>query len=515
MKWMTLLLCIFVTPLCAQPYIGQITTLLEEKKFDEALTFGENKISRLKSQNKSDKQLEMLTYLAVCLNPQTRNQGCVAITEYFNMHKRSLENLSYYSKYLNFSQSVCAGDNVSTIPSTDDPGTVVIHTNSAHSAGLVVYFKGYEPLQHYSNFNSLLSKTTRDNFDRIMGYADPSGEVRVVGSSRATPAFQIFGTGTPSKDVLTAYVGKIFHTVNFFLSKHLVIVSPFYSLAQFQTTAAILEKTLDFYHDSLHIPYDPNLIFIYLIGKYDSISRTIHEIDPSAHCPDLVIGYSNTQANSVFAWIPSAEEPGTIKHELIHILLKNKLLYPDWFEEGLASLYEESRVSATGGLVGINNWRLTFLKYLSQQQLSQLVDGLIFNNVVAEDSLSGDISSGVRKASDSVRVKDPQMLNLYGRPPDYLEHELTRNFMVLCNDALSRYFLVYLQAKNKIGDVLGSLLQNQDALFYTGKYASFESLLLGELGFHSGQELKIEFIRWLTIQSATDSHITNRDFRGR
>lgn len=53
---------------------------------------------------------------------------------------------------------------------------------------------------------------------------------------------------------------------------------------------------------------------------------------------------------------------GTLVHEMVHALMKPDFpQVPIWFEEGLASLYEQCRVTPDG-LVGLVNWRLPFLK---------------------------------------------------------------------------------------------------------------------------------------------------------
>jgi len=53
---------------------------------------------------------------------------------------------------------------------------------------------------------------------------------------------------------------------------------------------------------------------------------------------------------------------GTLVHEMVHALMTPDFpRAPIWFDEGLASLYEQCRVTDKG-LVGLVNWRLPFLK---------------------------------------------------------------------------------------------------------------------------------------------------------
>ena len=54
---------------------------------------------------------------------------------------------------------------------------------------------------------------------------------------------------------------------------------------------------------------------------------------------------------------------GTLVHELVHALIAFDFPeVPDWFNEGLASLYEQCWLPADGNIVGRVNWRLPALK---------------------------------------------------------------------------------------------------------------------------------------------------------
>lgn len=54
---------------------------------------------------------------------------------------------------------------------------------------------------------------------------------------------------------------------------------------------------------------------------------------------------------------------GTLAHELVHPLLGEDFPEaPAWFNEGFASLFEQTTRDGSGQLIGRNNWRLTDLK---------------------------------------------------------------------------------------------------------------------------------------------------------
>lgn len=63
-------------------------------------------------------------------------------------------------------------------------------------------------------------------------------------------------------------------------------------------------------------------------------------------------------------WVNLSTGVGTLAHELTHALAHADFPeMPEWFDEGLASLHEESEFSPDGRhLVGGDNWRLEFLK---------------------------------------------------------------------------------------------------------------------------------------------------------
>ncbi len=64
---------------------------------------------------------------------------------------------------------------------------------------------------------------------------------------------------------------------------------------------------------------------------------------------------------------------GTLAHELVHPLLGEDFPdVPDWFNEGFASLYEQS-ISRGGRMFGLVNWRLPIL----QEELAKRKDGVL------------------------------------------------------------------------------------------------------------------------------------------
>lgn len=72
-------------------------------------------------------------------------------------------------------------------------------------------------------------------------------------------------------------------------------------------------------------------------------------------------GYWRPDGRTVLADLSTGD--GTVMHELTHALMAADFPEaPDWYNEGLASLFEQSRFEKAGGLRGLVNWRLPALK---------------------------------------------------------------------------------------------------------------------------------------------------------
>ena len=79
---------------------------------------------------------------------------------------------------------------------------------------------------------------------------------------------------------------------------------------------------------------------------------------------------------------------GTLAHELTHALAHFDFPdMPEWFDEGLASLHEESVFSKDGlRLEGVFNWRLNYLLPAIRRNRLQSLDSLIRSRSVRQDS---------------------------------------------------------------------------------------------------------------------------------
>ncbi|WP_106094169.1 hypothetical protein [Enhygromyxa salina] len=100
------------------------------------------------------------------------------------------------------------------------------------------------------------------------------------------------------------------------------------------------------------------IITIYLFETGDSYERHARELfgDP----PDTPYGYYSPSDRALVMNIGTGG--GTLVHEIVHpYMASNFPDCPSWFDEGLASLYEQS-AEIDGTIMGLTNWRLPGLQ---------------------------------------------------------------------------------------------------------------------------------------------------------
>ncbi len=122
------------------------------------------------------------------------------------------------------------------------------------------------------------------------------------------------------------------------------------------------EKTVKWAVDKLKADYfenDPcSIIDIWLFDGEVSYRKYTNEIFNDA--PTTPFGYFSDEHNALIMNI--ATGGGTLVHEIVHpFIAANFPDCPAWFNEGLASLYEQSS-EKNGKIRGLTNWRLKGLK---------------------------------------------------------------------------------------------------------------------------------------------------------
>lgn len=104
---------------------------------------------------------------------------------------------------------------------------------------------------------------------------------------------------------------------------------------------------------------DPDaVITVWLFETASSYERHAEELFDEA--PDTPYGYYSPTHDALVMNIGTGG--GTLVHEIVHpFMAANFPACPDWFNEGLASLYEQS-AERDGSIVGLTNWRLAGLQ---------------------------------------------------------------------------------------------------------------------------------------------------------
>ena len=105
-------------------------------------------------------------------------------------------------------------------------------------------------------------------------------------------------------------------------------------------------------------PLDPDgIIDIWLFRDRDSYRRHLHDLFNET--PDTPFGYYSPKHRALFMNI--ATGGGTLVHEIVHPYMRaNFPACPAWFDEGFASLFEQS-AERDGHIRGLVNWRLAGL----------------------------------------------------------------------------------------------------------------------------------------------------------
>ncbi|MCP4712976.1 MAG: hypothetical protein GY869_30480 [Planctomycetes bacterium] len=116
----------------------------------------------------------------------------------------------------------------------------------------------------------------------------------------------------------------------------------------------------------MYFPRDPDVIYdIWLFRDDQSYRRYSQEL--FSMVPDTPFGFFSPRGEALVMNIETGG--GTLCHEIVHAMMpENFPECPVWFNEGLASLYEQCQ-EREGRLVGLTNWRLKGLQQNIQAQL--------------------------------------------------------------------------------------------------------------------------------------------------
>ena len=127
---------------------------------------------------------------------------------------------------------------------------------------------------------------------------------------------------------------------------------------------------------------EPTLILLFEDAKtYQRLAKTWFDDDQVPH-----FGFYRRRENVMLMNISTGG--GTLVHEMVHALLAPDFpTCPDWLNEGLASLYEQSSFSPTGDSIrGHANWRLPALqKAIKEKTLRPLTELIADEHFYADE----------------------------------------------------------------------------------------------------------------------------------
>lgn len=143
----------------------------------------------------------------------------------------------------------------------------------------------------------------------------------------------------------------------------ITIVEPFVvasdqSAGDFQDVCSTVQWAVRILNQDFFSAKPGQMVTIYLFRDEESYRK--HTWSMFGETPSTPYGYYSPQRQALIMNI--ATGTGTLVHEMVHPLLAADFPgVPSWFDEGLASLYEQCR-QKDGHIVGLVNWRLPVLQ---------------------------------------------------------------------------------------------------------------------------------------------------------
>ena len=128
---------------------------------------------------------------------------------------------------------------------------------------------------------------------------------------------------------------------------------------------------------------DPSVIIdVWLFKDRESYEKNVAEL--WAETPSTPFGYYSSRHRALVMNISTGS--GTLVHEIVHPFMETNFPdCPDWFNEGLASLYEQCGEDEHGRIHGSTNWRLEGLQKAIRDGRLQTFEQLTSRNFYGDD----------------------------------------------------------------------------------------------------------------------------------
>jgi hypothetical protein len=182
--------------------------------------------------------------------------------------------------------------------------------------------------------------------------------------------------------------------------------------------AELLQTYERFFNKSFGLDLPNYYVTVYLLSaeKLPLFAASAHGLK----LPSRAIGYSHQDDLSI-ASVHNLPNNGSLCHELFHLMARSSFGdIPGWLDEGMASVYEESKVETDGSITGLHNWRLQVL-YPSRQNLPSIA-----------------------------KILGQSRAEFYTANPE----------KAALNESLARYFLLFLQRNDLLSEVFNAFRES-------------------------------------------------------
>jgi len=285
--------------------------------------------------------------------------------------------------------------------------------------------------------------------------SDPAEIIRTIPAEEFKARLFEVSKATDARRALSKRVGNKFLIES---SAHFIVASSSrHTHDQLKNMLRGLETYLKFYVANFNMPEPPYLITVYLVPETEDLRKLAEKLH-GIRMGESSIGYSFQEDLSITGVIPKTTY-GTLNHELFHLMVHNNFGdIPPWMEEGMAALYEVSRIEGDK-IIGLPNWRGEVLKRFW--------------------GLRPDVGTLVR---------------MDWRSFDNAERDFEAKKQAT-NHAMARYFMLYLQNKNNLRDVYNAFREREvDKMLRNPAEDSvklIEKILKMEVG-----EIDAKFAQW-------------------
>lgn len=232
----------------------------------------------------------------------------------------------------------------------------------------------------------------------------------------------------------------------------------------YESIAKNLNTCENFFSTAFGLKLPPYMITVYLSPDY----RQYRELALQLHgfeLPNASIGYSYRDDLSLAALCPG-RSTSTLYHELFHLMARSTFGdIPPWLDEGMAALYEVSKIEGER-VLGLGNWRGRVLDNLWWARPS--LEKLIKMNWVEFDQYQDE---------PSMQATEQQA----------------------ANHATARYFMQYLQEHGKLAEVFNAFRTRNPKQMKSTPEAESQNLLESILQKPIG-EVDKDFAAWFKAE---------------